>query len=140
MDGAKLDISNLATGAKMFSILKMLIMSGDISERSLLILDEPECHLHPDWQNRFAEIVVLLIKEIGCHVLLTTHSQNFMLALDTMARRYDVMDRTKFYQAVKNEDSFVNYVDVSQNLKLIYADFVRSFSEMKLLYDKIVNL
>lgn len=138
-DGAKLDVSNLATGAKMFSILKMLIMSGDISERTLLILDEPECHLHPDWQNKFAEIVVLLVKEIGCHVLLTTHSQNFMLALDTMARKYEVMGRTKFYQAVKNEDSFVSYVDVSRNLKLVYADFVRSFSEMKLLYDKVVN-
>lgn len=139
-DGAKLDISNLATGAKMFSILKMLIMSGDITERTLLILDEPECHLHPDWQNKFAEIVVLLVKEIGCHVLLTTHSQNFLLALDAMSRMYKIKDRANFYQAIKNDNSFVSYVDVSQNLKPIYADFVKGFSEMKNLYDKIVNL
>lgn len=139
-DGAKLDISNLATGAKMFSILKMLVMSGDVTERTLLILDEPECHLHPDWQNKFAEIVVLLVKEIGCHVLLTTHSQNFLLALDAMTRIYKIKDRTNFYQAKKNDNSFVNYVDVSQDLKPIYADFVKSFSEMKNLYDNIVNM
>lgn len=139
-DGAKLDISNLATGAKMFSILKMLIMSGDLSERSLLILDEPECHLHPDWQNKFAEMVVLLVKEIGCHVLLTTHSQNFLLALDAMTRQYDIKNRTNFYQAIKSDNSFVNYVDVSQDLKPIYADFVKGFSEMKNLYDNIVGM
>ena len=139
VDGVKLDISNLATGAKMFSILKMLIMSGDLNERTLLILDEPECHLHPDWQNKFAEIVVLLVKEIGCHVLLTTHSQNFLLALDAMTRIYEIKERTNFYQAIKNDNSFVSYVDVSQDLKPIYADFVKGFSEMKNLYDSIVN-
>jgi predicted ATPase len=105
-----------------------------------LILDEPECHLHPDWQNKFAEIVVLLVKEIGCHVLLTTHSQNFLLALDAMSRIHKIKDRSNFYQAVKSGNSVVNYVDVSQNLKPIYADFVKGFSEMKNLYDSIVNL
>lgn len=52
-------------------------------------MDEPETHLHPKWQNLFAEIMLLLVKELGCHVLLTTHSPNFMLALEANMRKYD---------------------------------------------------
>lgn len=136
IDGAKLNISNLATGSKMFSILKMLIAAGRITERTLLILDEPECHLHPEWQNRFAEIVVLLVKEIGCHIILTTHSQNFLLALDTYTRKYKIKDKSNFYQARKEEDGVV-FECSNSNLKSLYADFLHAFSRMKRMYDSL---
>lgn len=137
-DGTKLDVANLATGSKMFAVMKMLLESGEIDERTLLVLDEPECHLHPSWQNKFAEIVVMLVKEIGCHVLLTTHSQNFMLALDTCTRKYSIRDKSNFYQAKKQEDGFVEYENVNDSLKSIYSDFLRSFSAMKRVYDECV--
>ena len=137
IDGSKLKISNLATGSKMFSILKKLIVEGLISDRTLLILDEPECHLHPEWQNRFAEIVVLLVKEMGCHVLLTTHSQNFLLALDTYIRKHNIKDKSNFYQA-KQENDGTTFENVNTNLKAIYADFVQAFSRIKNIYDKLI--
>lgn len=46
-DGVNLKASNLATGSKMFSIIKLLLAKGEITEKTLLILDEPEAHLHP---------------------------------------------------------------------------------------------
>lgn len=138
VDGAKLNVSNLATGSKMFSILKMLLASGRVSNRTLLILDEPECHLHPEWQNRFAEIVVLLVKEIGCHVILTTHSQNFLLALDTYTRKYEIKNISNFYHAKKEEDGVV-FECVNTNLKSLYADFLHAFSRMKRMYDALVS-
>ena len=137
IDGAKLNISNLATGSKMFSILKMLIAAGRVTERTLLILDEPECHLHPEWQNRFAEIVVLLVKEIGCHIILTTHSQNFLLALDTYTRKYGIKEKSNFYQAKKDEDGAV-FECANSNLRSLYADFLHAFSRMKQMYDALV--
>lgn len=137
IDGSKLKISNLATGSKMFSILKKLIVEGLISDRTLLILDEPECHLHPEWQNIFAEIVVLLVKEMECHILLTTHSQNFLLALDAYTRKYNIKDKSNFYQASQENDGTV-FKNVNSNLKAIYADFVQAFSRMKNIYDELV--
>ena len=139
-DNVKLNSGNLATGSKMFSIIKLLLESGEIDENTLLILDEPESHLHPKWQNIFVEIIVLLVKEIGCHVLLTTHSSNFMLAVDAYMRKYDITDLCNFYQTEHIDDGpFVSYKCVNDSLNLIYQDFVTYLSDVKLLRNKYLS-
>lgn len=139
-DGVDLKASNLATGSKMFSIIKLLLAKGEITEKTLLVLDEPEAHLHPKWQNLFAEIMVLLAKEVGCHILLTTHSPNFMLALEANMRKYEAKEICNFYQTKNIENSsFVEYKCVNDSLEDIYEDFVTYLSEMKLLRDEYMQ-
>ena len=132
-NGMKLKISNLATGSKMFSIVKMLLEKGELDSNTMLILDEPEAHLHPKWQNSFAEIIVLLVKELGVNILLTTHSSNFMLALDANMRKYGMADKTNFYQTDVVEDDFVQYHCVNDDMGKIYQDFLQYLSEAKML-------
>lgn len=132
-NGMKLKISNLATGSKMFSIVKMLLEKGELDSSTMLILDEPEAHLHPQWQNSFAEIIVLLVKELGVNILLTTHSSNFMLALDANMRKYGMADKTNFYQTDVVEDGFVQYHCVNDDMGKIYQDFLQYLSEAKML-------
>lgn len=134
--GVKLKISNLATGTKMFSIIKILLENGRLEENTMLILDEPEAHLHPMWQNAFAEIIVLLIKELGVNVLLTTHSPNFMLALDAYMRKYEICEKTNFYQTEELDNGFVHYECVNDDLGKIYQDFLTYLSDMKMLRNK----
>lgn len=139
-DNIKLNTGNLATGSKMFSIIKLLLESGEIDENTLLILDEPESHLHPKWQNLFVEIIVLLVKEIGCHVLLTTHSPNFMLAVDAFMRKYEITQLCNFYQTEYIDNGhFVSYKCVNDSLDLIYQDFVTYLSDAKLLRNKYLS-
>lgn len=136
-DNVSLNSGNLATGSKMFSIIKILLERGEIDENTLLILDEPESHLHPQWQNLFVEIMVLLVKELGCHVLLTTHSSHFMLAVDAYMRKYNITDLCNFYQTESIEGgTYVAYNRVNDSLNLIYEDFVSYLSEIKLLRNK----
>lgn len=137
--GRKLRFSNLATGSKMFSILKLLINKGAISDSTLLILDEPEAHLHPAWQNRFAEIIVMLVKEMNVKVLLTSHSPNFVLAIDAFMRKYKINDKTNFYQTHLLDDGFAEYVNVNDNMGLIYSDFVQYLTEVKMLRNKYMH-
>lgn len=137
--GIKLQASNLATGSKSFAILKTLLNSGRITENTLLVLDEPEAHLHPEWQNGFAEVVVMLVKNIGCKVVLTTHSSDFMLALDAFTRRYKITDNCNFYQAVKKANGLVEYTKKNNALKDVYADFLDAFASMKKLYNDLAN-
>lgn len=132
-DGKKLHLTNLATGSKMFSILKMLLDKGEVDEGTLLILDEPEAHLHPSWQNKFAEIIVLLVKYLNTGILLTSHSSNFVLAIDAYMRKYNIIDKTNFYQTKHLEDGLVEYVNVNNDLGQIYADFMQYLSEVKAL-------
>lgn len=95
---------------------------------------------HPKWQNLFVEIIVLLVKEIGCHVLLTTHSSNFMLAIDAYMRKYEITQLCNFYQTEYIDNGpFVSYKCVNDSLDLIYQDFVTYLSDAKLLRNKYLS-
>ena len=138
-DGTKLRISNLAAGSKMFSIVKLLLEHGLLNEDTLLILDEPETYLHPEWQNQFAEIIVLLVKELRVKVLLTTHSSNFMLAIDAYMRKYEINDVSNFYHTRQLENGFVVHDCVNDNMEEIYGDFLDYLSEAKVLRDRYLT-
>lgn len=135
VDGTTLNVTNMATGSKMFAILKLLLSKGEIDEKTLIVLDEPEAHLHPSWQNKFAEIIVLLVKEIGANILLTTHSPNFVLAIDAYMRKYEIQDKTNFYQTNSIDGYFVEYKNVNDDIGLIYDDFAKNLAAMKGLRD-----
>lgn len=140
-DGHKLQFSNLATGSKTLSILKMLLQKGVSRKDTLLIFDEPESHLHPAWQNLFAELLVLLVQDTGVSIVLTTHSSNFLLALDAYRRKYGVENVTQFYMTDQLENGMVHYREIHEkDLDEIYYDFVKYFSEMKTLRDQFIPL
>lgn len=135
-----LNLSNLAMGSKCFAILKMLLSNGSLNSKTLLILDEPESHLHPTWQNKIAEIIVLLVKNLGAKVVITSHSPNFVLALQTFAIKYDLVKSTNFYTTSKNSDGYlVDYRLMNSNMSEIYAEFVKPFSAMKAFFDSLKN-
>ena len=105
----------------------------------MLILDEPEAHLHPSWQNKFAEMIVLLVKELGVNIVLTTHSSNFVLALDAYMRKHKVQEITNFYRTEFDENGMVDYVCVDDNIEDIYQDFLQYLSEVKMLRNKYLK-
>lgn len=106
-NGKEFSIDTLATGMKTYVVMKMLLDNGYLRPNSLLILDEPEVHLHPSWQLLFAELLVLLNKELGIKVLLATHSPYFLQAIETYSKKYDVQEKTHFYLSQKYGDSAV---------------------------------
>ena len=117
-------------------MIKILLEKGELDSTTMLILDEPEAHLHPMWQNSFAEIIVLLVKELGVNILLTTHSPNFVLALDAYMREYDIAQQTNFYQTHTLSDGFVQYYCVNDDMGTIYQDFMQYLSEVKMLRNR----
>lgn len=136
----KIKVGNLATGFKIFSIIKKILTENDLSDKTLLILDEPESHLHPEWINRLAEVIVLLVKECNITVLLTTHSPNFLLAVDALMRKYDIRNKCHFYQTEQEEDHRVKYIERTDSLDDVYADFAASFAKMSAIKKKYMNL
>lgn len=131
-----LKVQNLATGSKMFSIIKNLLEKGEITFDTILILDEPESHLHPEWQNIFAEIIVLLVKELDSKVLLTTHSPNFLMALEAYSKQYEMVDKTNYYMAKHlDNDYLVDYINVNDRLSEIYSSFAYPLIQVKKLKD-----
>lgn len=139
VNGSKLNLTNLATGSKMFSVIKLLLELGEIDKNTMLILDEPEAHLHPEWQNKFAEIIVLLVKELNVNILLTTHSSNFVLALDAYMRKYQIESVTNFYQTEPLESGMVEYKCVNDSINAIYQDFLEYMSQVKILRNNCIR-
>ncbi|MCL2861825.1 MAG: ATP-binding protein [Firmicutes bacterium] len=132
MAGENLDLKNLATGSKLFAILKMLLEKGHLDSGAVLILDEPEAHLHPEWQNTLAEIVVLLQKQLGLTILLTTHSPNFLLALQTMCKKHEIYHATSVYSAEKLSDNYlVKLEDITNNVEVAFSKLVRPYLLME---------
>lgn len=117
----KFDLSVLASGLKSYVIIRRLIDNGYLTENNLLVIDEPEVHLHPAWQIHFAEILILLQKEIGIKMILTTHSPYFLQALDIFSKRHGINTTTHFYLAQRQKNGATvkmidGHIDETYNL------------------------
>jgi len=100
-DNKILNLFNVATGIKYFGILQVLLDNNRLSNTSMIILDEPEVHLHPKWQLEMAKIIVELVKN-GVKVLVNSHSPYMIEAL----QRYAELEKVNadFYLA---EDGYI---------------------------------
>ena len=130
-----ININNLSTGLKAFVILKILLERNILKEKDVLILDEPEIHLHPKWQMQYAQIIVLLQKFFDLSIIVTTHSADFLAAIEYYAKKHKNIDKCKFYLA-KNEDNFNTFVDVTNKTEEIYKQmFIPKFHLDELNYE-----
>lgn len=114
-----LNINNLSSGMKTFWLLKKLLDNNTIEENSPVILDEPEVHLHPEWQLVLAEIIVLLQKHMSLNFLINTHSPYFLRAIEVYSVKHEVTLNTKYYFAEK-DGMYSKITDVSGNTSVIY--------------------
>lgn len=114
-----INIKNLSTGLKSFALIKRLLENGSLKEKDILILDEPEIHLHPEWQLAYAEIIVLLQKKFDLTMIITTHSPYFLDAIDVFSAKHGISNRVNYYLA-ECEDEVSCLRDVTNNIDAIY--------------------
>jgi len=114
-DNYPIKLENLATGIKSFSLLLLLIQKGFVAKNTLLVLDEPEVHLHPKWQLEYARIIVELVKN-GITLLVTTHSPYMVEMLEILSRKEKI--NYNFYLPQKKDG--IEFLDVSDDLQPIY--------------------
>jgi len=125
------DFGNLSAGLKTFLILKTLIMNGTIEEHGVVILDEPEIHLHPEWQVQLAEILIVLQKEYNLHLLINTHSPYFLNALEVYSAKQGIADRCKYYLAENKDETQSTVRDVTGSINDIYKTLARPLQNLE---------
>ena len=72
-----IQLADLSSGEKVIMSLMLYILSSRVYRRTpkLILLDEPDAHLHPSLTREFMSgIKDILIEEFGCQVMMTTHS------------------------------------------------------------------
>lgn len=118
--GKELSLSAMASGVKSFNILQLLAQGGFIGGVSkLLIVDEPENHLHPEWQLKYAELIVSLVAK-GASIMLTSHSPYMIEALYYYARQHLDENKVAFYYT--EQTNIENYTEIkgTTDLSIIF--------------------
>lgn len=129
------DLSNVATGIKSFGVLQMLIQKDILNQNTLLIIDEPEVHLHPNWQVKYAEILVKLSQELNIPMVLTSHSPYFIEALEAFSKKHK--QPTNFYFSEKNPDGLSSkIIDVTEDITPILSSISEAFYEIQDINDE----
>ena len=79
-------------------------------------MDEPEVNLHPRWQFKFAEILVLLAKELNISLYINSHSPMFIESIDAFCEYYDMEDDINYYLTEKSEEKYkYNFTKINSN-------------------------
>ena len=108
--GESYAIKEVATGIKSFALIQSLLQKGLLTERTLLIIDEPEAHLHPQWTVEYARIITTLHRELGVKFLLATHSPRLVQSLSLFASEEEETDKSLlFYMSEPTETTPVRY-------------------------------
>ena len=131
MDGKVFDLSDVATGIKAFSILRLLLKGGHLTENTLLIIDEPESNLHPQWIVEYARIIVMLNKELGVKFFLASHNPDMVSAIRYISEKEGILDNVNFYIAEKEEKTF------SYDYKYLMKDIEPIFESFNIAIDRI---
>lgn len=120
---------NVASGIKSLSIIQLLEDAKIIGPNNILIWDEPENHLHPEWQIVFAEKLVELAKN-GVPILVTTHSPYFLQAIRTYSTREEMDDFVNFYTPIEGDDHLETIVDVTDDLTSVFATLAEPMNKI----------
>lgn len=124
-DGLDIDLVNAATGVKAFAYLLRLLTNGHLRSDTLLLIDEPEAHLHPQWIVDFANILVQLNKRLGVKIIITSHNPDMISAIRAISEAQGVLETTRFYLATKtNDESYrYSYQDLGKEIGPIFESF-----------------
>ena len=130
--GYTFDKKNVATGIKSFGIIEILLKNKQLDKNTILIIDEPEVHLHPKWQIKYAEILILISKELGVKILLNSHSPYLIRAMEVYRKTYDYEDNTKFYTLTDcTEGKSKKILDVTNNLNQIFDKLIEPYEILR---------
>jgi predicted ATPase len=103
------------------------LLLGSIIPNSLVIIENPEAHLHPRGQSEIARLIGLCIKA-GVQVIVETHSDHLLNGIRVFAKNDDTKfdDGTKFNENIciywfeldKNGNTESEFVTVDENGRL----------------------
>lgn len=134
-----LSVINLSTGLKSFALLQLLLDNSALGDKDVLILDEPEVNLHPGWQLKYAELIVLLERAFNLTVLLTTHSPYFLRAIEMYSRKYGITNDCDYYLASLTGNNEAEFFHVNDQLNRIYREMAEPFEVLNHIDDNLEN-
>jgi predicted ATPase len=101
-NGDKFSFSSEAEGFRKFGLLWQLVMNKSISERGILLWDEPEANLNPKLIPALVDIIIAL-EQSGIQMFLATHDYFFAKFLEVRKNK----NTNILYHALYKKEDFV---------------------------------
>lgn len=114
----KIEFSNMSSGLKIFTVIQKLLENYSLKAGDVLLVDEPEVNLHPEWQVALAEIMVRIYKELGIFIVINSHSPYFIRAIEVKMGEYRCALNGRYY--FMEEEKGCVCRDVTNNTEIIY--------------------
>lgn len=88
--GQRVEVTDASSG-ELSLVVTLLGIASSIEDGSLVLIDEPEISLHPQWQSEYLERLGDAFAEFrGCHFVVATHSPT--LVSGATGRRTSIID------------------------------------------------
>lgn len=133
LSGEEFDLLECATGIKSFSLLQMLLKNLFLDESTLLIIDEPEAHLHPQWIVEYARLIVLLHKRLGVKFFIASHSTDMVSAIRYISEKEKCLSSVSYYVAEEDSNKKNTYIfkNLGHDIEPIFESFNKSFKVLE---------
>lgn len=142
--GAEIAANDLSSGEKVLLqlILWLFTANRGSSFPKLLILDEPDAHLHPSMTRQFLDVVSdVLVDKHGIRVILTTHSPSTV----ALAHEHSIFQIDRGSQTVRRVESKASVISsltsglitVSKTTKFCFVEDEDDVEFYKALYEII---
>lgn len=131
-DGSPCLMRNTASGIKQIGLIQLLLRNRKLKRNSFLIMDEPEINLHPEWQLKLAEILILLAKELNITIYINTHSPMFIEAIEVISEYVGLKDDVNYYLTESAENQYsINKIG-NDELYKIYDNLAEPYGRINL--------
>ena len=98
------EVRLIDVGFGVSQVLPVLVLCYYVPEGSILILEQPEAHLHPKVQSELADLLIEVVKSRRLQIILESHSEHLILRLmRRIAEEQISADDTAFYFCEMNE-------------------------------------
>lgn len=92
--GELLDLK-LASSGELSIAISFMSLASTLQDASLVLIDEPEINLHPEWQAKYIDLLTSTFSSFNnCHFVLATHSPLVLSDAPPWATVCSVSDRT----------------------------------------------
>lgn len=126
--------TNVSSGLKGLAFLEFAIRVGAIKEGDVVIFDEPEINLHPEWQQLYAEILVEMQIKMKLIILVTSHSPFFIRALEVYSDVKGIMDNLNAYLVEK--DKVIDIMHTEYGMTDLYERLTAPFDKLEDILNK----
>jgi predicted ATPase len=129
-DDKNYDILNASSGIKSIGLLQYLVTNKALKKGSVLFWEEPEVHLHPDWQKKMVELFIELMNA-GIKIVFSTHSAYMIEYLNALSEKQELTNRVSF-NLLQEENGIVEntILSNSNNWELIQDELLNPLEEI----------